>query len=179
MMIQIDHRESRDVDLFLPDGQYLGLLDPTKRDFEFEIAPDGVTGDGTASLKFAFTGIGEIDFIVAPALTTNATTMRSVEGRDVALETVPEIITKKVHYRGRSITPRDIFDIAAAAQTNHDELINALKGRRNDVAATIKAIERLNPDFVSSTISALAIRDDFQAVAGQALTRATTLLRSV
>lgn len=38
-MLQIDHRESRDVDLFLQDPQLLAFLDPQKHDFEFEIGP--------------------------------------------------------------------------------------------------------------------------------------------
>ena len=30
------------------------------------------------------------------------------------METVGEIIAKKIHYRGASIKPRDIFDIAGS-----------------------------------------------------------------
>jgi hypothetical protein len=41
MMLQIDHRESRDVDLFLQDPQLLPFLDPEKHDFNFEIWPSG------------------------------------------------------------------------------------------------------------------------------------------
>jgi hypothetical protein len=39
MMVQIGHRESHDVDIFLPDAQLLPFLDPQKRDFDFEILP--------------------------------------------------------------------------------------------------------------------------------------------
>jgi hypothetical protein len=58
MMIQIDHRESHDVDFFRADPQLLPFLDPQKHDFQFEIQPDGYAGDGARSLKIAFTGIG-------------------------------------------------------------------------------------------------------------------------
>lgn len=64
MMVQIGHRESHDVDIFLPDAQLLPSLDPQKRDFDFEILPSDYTSDGTTFLKLAFE-IGEIDFIVA------------------------------------------------------------------------------------------------------------------
>ena len=37
MMLQIDHRESHDVDFFLQDPQLLSFLDPQKHDFKFEI----------------------------------------------------------------------------------------------------------------------------------------------
>ena len=69
MMLQIDHRESRDVDIFLPDPQLLPFLDPKLHDFEFEIRPSDYGGDGTGFLKLSFEGLGEIDFIVAHAVT--------------------------------------------------------------------------------------------------------------
>jgi hypothetical protein len=69
MMLQIGHRESRDIDIFLPDPQLLPFLNPGTHDFQFEIQPDTYEGDGARSLKFVFHGIGEIDFIVASAMT--------------------------------------------------------------------------------------------------------------
>jgi hypothetical protein len=36
MMLQIDHRESHDVDIFLPDPQFLSYLDPKLHDFKSE-----------------------------------------------------------------------------------------------------------------------------------------------
>lgn len=96
MMLQIDHRESHDVDLFLNDAQLLPFLNPETHDFTFEVTPTDHYGDGTSFLKFAFDGIGEIDFIVRQALTNSPAIEREVEGEKILLETVPEIITKKV-----------------------------------------------------------------------------------
>jgi hypothetical protein len=59
MMLQIDHRESRDVDIFLPDPQLLPFLDPQRHDFTFEILPGDYGGDGTGFLKFVFDNVGE------------------------------------------------------------------------------------------------------------------------
>ena len=143
MMLQIDHRESHDVDIFLPDAQLLPFLDPKLHDFEFEIMPSDYRGDGSAFLKLAFDGIGEIDFIVGRTLTAPAVTKQTVEEEEVDLETVAEIITKKIHYRGGSIKPRDIFDIAAAATDDRDALISALNDYKDDVAKTLGALERL------------------------------------
>ncbi|MDI4237121.1 nucleotidyl transferase AbiEii/AbiGii toxin family protein [Bradyrhizobium sp. Arg237L] len=56
MMLQIGHRESRDVDIFLPDAQLLPFLDPKLHDFEFDIWPSDYGGDGTGFLKLAFEG---------------------------------------------------------------------------------------------------------------------------
>lgn len=179
MMLQIDHRESHDVDIFLPDAQLLPFLDPKLHDFEFEVRPSDYQGDGTGFLKLAFDGIGEIDFIVGHAMTAQPTTKRTIEGEEVDLETVAEIITKKIHYRGASIKPRDIFDIAAAARGDRDALIAALKDYKNDVLKAIAAIERLKPDFVNATIAELAIKDDFKSIVSTVLVDTVGLLKEV
>lgn len=179
MMLQIDHRESHDVDIFLPDAQFLPFLDPKLHDFEFEIQPSDYRGDGSGFLKLAFDGIGEIDFIVGPALTTPSIIKRTVEGEEVDLETVAEIIAKKIHYRGVSIKPRDIFDIAAAARTDRDAIVEALRPYKDDVTQTLATIERLSRDFVNAAIAALAIKDQFKSVAETAFEEAKALLRAV
>ena len=179
LMLQIDHRESRDVDLFLQDPQLLAFLDPQKHDFKFEIWPSGHDGDGTGFLKLAFQDIGEIDFIVAQPKTTQPTIRREIEGENTLLETVPEIITKKIVYRGSSIKPRDIFDIAAAAERYADSIIAELGSYRTDVARAIEALERLNPKFVNNAISQLLIREKFGAIAKTAIERTKQILRAV
>lgn len=67
----------------------------------FDVAPSDYQGDGLRFQKFAFEGVGEIDFIVAGALTGKPFETREVEGRAVRLETIPEIIAKKVYHRDR------------------------------------------------------------------------------
>lgn len=179
MMLQIGHRESHDIDIFLNDAQLLPFLDPRLRDFEFDIRPSDYTGDGAGFLKLAFEGIGEIDFIVGRHLTVPGAAKQTVEGEEVDLETVAEVITKKVHYRGASITPRDIFDIAAASRSDRAAVLKALKTYKDDVARTLVSIERLSHDFVNATISELAIKEGFKPVADTALHDAVDLLRSV
>jgi len=179
MMLQVGHRESHDVDIFLHDAQFLPFLDPKLHDFEFEIRPSDYGGDGTGFLKLSFEGLGEIDFIVAHAVTDIPTTRQTIEGEEVDLETVAEIIAKKIHYRGATIKPRDIFDIAAAARHDRDSIIKALKHHKDDVAKTLTAIERLKPDFIEVTIAELAIKDSFKPIIGTALGEATELLKSI
>lgn len=82
IMLQIDHRESHDVDLFLNDVQLLPFLDPKNHDFVFEIVPSDYEGDGTSFIKISFDGIGEIDFIVRQALPTlRQSSVRSRENK--------------------------------------------------------------------------------------------------
>jgi hypothetical protein len=179
MMLQIDHRRSDDIDIFLPDPQFLPYLDPKLHDFKFEIVPSDYRSDGSRFLKLAFDNIGEIDFIACPAMTSTPSTRRVVEGADVDVETLAEIITKKVHFRGAHIKPRDIFDIAAAVRTDRQAIVNALRLYKNDVTATLATIDRLNPDFVQETIAALATTDPYRSVGTTALEDTKELLRSI
>lgn len=179
MMLQIEHRDSRDVDIFLDDPQLLAFLDPQKRDFQFEVPPTDYDGDGANFQKLAFKGIGEIDFIVGQAMTSSPTKSISIEGETTLMETIPEIIAKKIVYRCASIKPRDIFDIAAAGQQNADTVIEALKSYRPQVQTALGVIERVNPAFVNDVIGQLAIKDSFRSVAKTALKQAHELLREV
>lgn len=179
MMLQIDHRESRDVDIFLQDPQLLSLLDPDRRDFDFELRPSAHDGDGAKFLKLVFENVGEIDFIVGQPRTANATTRREIEGEDVLLETIPEIITKKIVYRGTNIRPRDIFDIAAASEDYADTIIAELRSYWQATATALARLEQLNPEFVNNAISQLLIRQKFSATAKTAIEHARRLLRAV
>jgi hypothetical protein len=179
MMLQIGHRESHDVDIFLPDRQLLPFLDPQTHDFDFEIKLAEYTGDGSGYLKLAFEGIGEIDFIVGQAMTQSPTTQRVIEDETVQLETIPEIIIKKIYHRGANIQSRDIFDIAAAGEQHADSIIGELRSYREKVASTLARIEKLNPEFVNNAIAELAIKDPYRSVAKTALNRTKEILRAV
>ncbi|RWM06307.1 MAG: hypothetical protein EOR72_31940 [Mesorhizobium sp.] len=49
MMIQIGHRESHDVDVFLDDPQLLGFIDPSRSHLHFETMPSEYLSDGLGS----------------------------------------------------------------------------------------------------------------------------------
>jgi nucleotidyltransferase AbiEii toxin of type IV toxin-antitoxin system len=179
MMLQISHRESHDIDIFLSDAQQLGFLNPDKRDFQFEILPSEYNGDGASYLKLAFESIGEIDFIVGHAMTATPTVRRKIEGRSVLLEAVPEIIAKKIYYRGASIKPRDIFDIAAGAEQHEGEIVTALGDYKAAVTKTLQTMSKLNPTFVAASIASLAIKEEYSKVASTAFQRAKEVLLTV
>lgn len=112
-------------------------------------------------------------------MTPLPTTQTTIEGESTLLETIPEIITKKIYYCGSSIKPRDIFDIAAAGERHADSVIDALRSYRAEVQAALGAIDRLNPDFVNSAIAQLSIKDKFRPVAKTALKQTKELLGAV
>ncbi|WEX12324.1 nucleotidyl transferase AbiEii/AbiGii toxin family protein [Chelativorans sp. AA-79] len=179
MMVQIGHRESHDIDIFLDDPQLLGFIDPSRSRLHVETMPADYLGDGLRFQKFAFENVGEIDFIVAGPLTRTPFEIREVEGRTVRLETIPEIIAKKVYYRGSEATPRDIFDIAAAARTHLQAVIDALRAFPEEVSGTRKRLERLNPEFVTRAIAQLMIMSDYEASAADSLDSALAVLDEV
>src|SRR3546814_12126929 len=83
-MLQIDHRESHDIDLFLDDPQILPFLNPETQGIKLDHAPDSYQA-GTDMLKLAYHDLGEIDFICCDSIIpdpTRAHDVRSEERRD-------------------------------------------------------------------------------------------------
>ena len=179
LMLRIDHRESRDIDIFVTDPQQLACLDPTRRDFAFEVQPSAQSGDGAKFVKLTFADLGEIDFIAGVALTSPASTAETVHGEPLELETVVEIIAKKIRHRGSMITPRDIFDIAAAGEKHADAVVAELRKLKSSVDQAISALEKFNPEFVRQANSELAVKPAFAAVAESASERAKEILLAV
>ncbi|EEE35092.1 conserved domain protein [Rhodobacteraceae bacterium KLH11] len=180
MMIQIDHRESHDVDLFLDDPQLLPYVEAAVAEMQFALGEATYNGDGSGHLKIAFDGIGEIDFIVAELITDAPTTDQKIGGRSVALETVSEIIAKKVRYRGSRVQPRDIFDIAAAVEAGQsDDILAALLIIPDYATETVTRIEALSEDYVSTSIAQLALRETSKGLIDTAYSIALDLLRKV
>jgi hypothetical protein len=161
MMLRIDHRESHDVDIFLDDHQLLPYLDLAKQDFTFAIAPSDYRSDGSGFQKIAFDGIGEIDFIVCASLTDKPASRQSVKGREVLIETIPEIICKKVFYRGAQIRPRDIFDIAAACRTQRRQVVAALSHHKPKVEQAIAQIINSDRHYIDAVIADLQIKPGY------------------
>lgn len=160
-MIRIDHRESHDIDFFLDDPQYLPFLNPEAQGYNLSRLPDSYQSDGTRALKLAYGDVGEIDFICCESILPNPSDLHEVRGHTVALETAAEIIVKKVFFRGASFQPRDMFDLAAVAESYDDAyVIDALKQCGLDRCKTALAVvERARPEFVQSIIGQLMYRE--------------------
>jgi hypothetical protein len=69
LMLQIKHRESHDIDLFIDDAQYLPYLNPETQGYNPALAPSDYETDGMRALKIVFNGVGEIDFICCDPVT--------------------------------------------------------------------------------------------------------------
>lgn len=60
------------------------------------------------------------------------------------------------------IQARDIFDIAAAARSHREEIVHALRNYPDRVRAAEARLHKLNPDFVTRTISQLMIKPGYE-----------------
>lgn len=151
LMRRYRHRVSKDVDIFVPDPQWLGYLTPRLNTKAESLTPDYVEQAGFLKLYFPE---GEIDFVVSGPLTDNPTTTETLFGREVQIETSAEIIAKKIWYRAAEFTARDLFDFALV--TNKEP----------EVLAGIASILRDRRDALMKRLAArdAALREDFAAL---------------
>ncbi|WP_026619952.1 nucleotidyl transferase AbiEii/AbiGii toxin family protein [Ensifer sp. WSM1721] len=180
LMLQIDHRESFDVDIFLDDPQLLPYLNPKTQGYALDINPDGYEFDGSRTLKIVFESVGEIDFICAPSLTGNPTVRAEVRGRDVLLETPGEIIAKKIYYRGAAMQPRDMFDIACVVKTHGVQYLNdALTPFHDKCEAALKVARQMNAQFAKAIMTRLLHRESFSDIPHVAQSLTIELLETI
>src|SRR3546814_13996155 len=94
LMLQIDHRESHDIDLFLDDPQILTFLNPETQGIKLDHAHHSYQA-GTDLLKLAYHDLGEIDFICCDSIIPDPTREHDAQCQAIHLETHTEITTKK------------------------------------------------------------------------------------
>jgi hypothetical protein len=134
LMRRFRHRVSKDVDIFVPDPQYLGYVSPRLNDKAEELTQKYLETEMSVKLYFPE---GEIDFIASEPVTDDPFTLERVLGRSVRVETTAEIVGKKVLYRARGFTARDLFDLALVA--NRDPAaIDAIRPILRERSATIR-----------------------------------------
>lgn len=147
LMLAMNHRISDDVDIFIPDPQWLGYLSPRLNDRFEEVVND--YDENAISLKLYLDG-GQIDFIVRSPLMDlkNSKSPDSV----FLLEPVMEVLAKKLFHRGWSLTPRDLFDwyciesngllsnerqLSQVLTPKYDEILLALAAMSNSTGAEL------------------------------------------
>ena len=122
LMLRYHHRKSKDIDIFVPDPQYLGYVTPRLSDLAMEVASDYVEAAGYVKL---IRSEGEIDFVASPNLTQQPFEWWNLLGRDIRVETPAEIMAKKLWHRGDIVTGRDIFDLSLVIEKDPEALRSA------------------------------------------------------
>ena len=123
LMFRYRHRLSKDIDIFVPDPQYLGFVTPRLSDTAADMTEDYTEQPGMF-VKLQFEE-GEVDFVSAPNLLDDAWDTWDIGGRAVKVETAAEIIAKKMYHRGDRVTARDLFDLALVIEREPLPLLTA------------------------------------------------------
>jgi predicted nucleotidyltransferase component of viral defense system len=139
LMRRYRHRFSKDIDIFVPDPQYLGFVSPRLND-----TVEALTTHYNEQANFTklYFPEGEIDIVAAGALTRPSSHLETVLGRSVQVESSAEILAKKIHHRAREFTARDLFDFALIAEKEPSSLASIapiLRERRDVLLARIGA----------------------------------------
>jgi predicted nucleotidyltransferase component of viral defense system len=124
LMLRYGHRMSKDVDIFVPNPQYLGYVNPRINEAASEITADY---EEHAQFVKLILPEGEIDFVVSQNLTTPGYEEWPLMGEAVNVETAAEIVAKKMWHRGDRPTSRDLFDLSLVIEREPDSLIAARK----------------------------------------------------
>jgi len=150
LMRKHQHRFSKDIDIFVPDPQYLGYIHPQRNDRTASMITDYVDAPGSLKLYFPE---GEIDFVAAGALVAHSYDVERIFDRDVRVETTAEIIGKKLKYRCRDFKARDLFDLSLAAEREPkalEEITSVIVESAPFVSERMQAHERqLREDFAA------------------------------
>lgn len=134
--LQIDHRISKDVDIFIAEVGALDFLHPNRNARVRELS-DRIQVPGHY-IKIERPE-GEIDFLTNTMGDRPPGAVMVFDNREVYLESPGTIVEKKkkLRYRGSTFAIRDIFDLAAVLDTCPDE--------RNSISG---AIQTAGPAFL-------------------------------
>jgi hypothetical protein len=121
-MLRYGHRLSKDIDIFVPDPQYLGFVNPRISDVASDITTEY---EEHAQFVKLLLPEGEIDFVVSPNLTDPGYDQWTLLDRAVKAETAAEIVAKKMWHRGDRVTARDLFDLSFVIERDPAALLAA------------------------------------------------------
>lgn len=139
-MFHYQHRKSKDIDIFFPDPQFLGYVNPRLGGPAEDITSEYT--DAAECVKL-FLPQGEIDFVAASTLTVNPFEEHVVLGRRIILETPVEIVAKKIWHRGNRATPRDLLDLALVIDKHYGGILDNREVFAKNIEAFIEQCEAI------------------------------------
>jgi hypothetical protein len=173
IMLRLNHRHSRDIDLFVPDPQYLGYVTPRLSDAAENLTTEYVEAAEYVKLLLP---AGEIDIVVGEPLTEQPWEVVAYRGRRIRVETNAEIVAKKMHHRGHQAKARDLFDLCTIADLDPAAIEQAapfFTKHGDTFIARLKA----NVGYLEDEFSQIQ-RIDYQRPFEECLTLAETIIDS-
>lgn len=168
LMLRYRHRRSKDIDIFVPDPQYLGHVSPRLSSVAEEIAPDYVEA---ATFVKLVRPEGEIDFVVGANLTTTPFETWNLMRRKVRVETAAEIVAKKLWHRGDRLSARDLFDLSLVIEREPEALCAAgrflVRHRAAFISQVLDRVAVLKAQF--DAIDTLEYQPTFEEAAARAV----------
>lgn len=150
LALRLGHRVSDDVDIFL-SGVRLAELSPARNPHAKAIDPKP---DWPGHFLKFHRPEGEIDFLGTALQTLPGFSSEIFRGRTIALETIEEVMVKKLRYRAAQFTLRDAFDLACVLRAK-PEIALALATEAGDTVPRAKlALNSLSDEKVRSAVRA-------------------------
>lgn len=137
-MLRFDHRFSKDIDLFVPDLQYLGHVNPRLGGPAEELTSEYEENAEFIKLQLPE---GEIDVVVVAPLTSPNFELVEYNCHPIRVETSAEIIAKKMWHRGDQAKVRDLFDLCAVAMLEPEAIEVAQPFMRRHAAAFLQRLD--------------------------------------
>lgn len=149
LMLSINHRVSKDVDIFFENARALKLLAPSINPLTKCICDE--SQQPGHYIKLVKYDKGEIDFLVSRTFEDrpNKSYEFSHNGstQAISVETPKEIISKKIFHRASQFTIRDIFDTASIALKSPTSLIHLSLDVLEKLPLAIDRIHTLRDEY--------------------------------
>jgi hypothetical protein len=159
LMLRLDHRDSKDIDLFVTDPQVLGYLSPRLAGETVWNTDDYDESANALKLRY---NEGEIDIIVAASISDLAPEPYAFDGSQVRLEHPEAIILKKLIYRAADLKPRDIFDTAVVLSSAYGDVLRDRLSLVSDSKARLfDRIAAISDRYFDSVMDELDIHPDW------------------
>ena len=111
LTLQLGHRLSRDIDIFVNTLRAIDLFTPRSNEAIRALTTDFY--EDMNYVKLWFGAQGEVDFIAGVPLTPTPCTEQVVRGGQINLETPEEIVVQKLMSRAATLKYQDLFDVSA------------------------------------------------------------------
>ena len=125
----LKHRLSFDIDLFVTDAQYLAYVSPKHWIDETNKFETSKYIDQANHIRVLTKDMIKVDILVGQDFIREPyfDNTKQIFNCDVHVESLEDIISKKIYYRKESNLTRDIFDIAVSLKYQPDLLANLYK----------------------------------------------------